>query len=78
MRQAVLLVGLIVGAGAPALAQESTFPTDIQQLSCSDWKKVAPHVWTQTHPIVENGKSYEGNTLDNTDQSRMLDLLCTS
>ena len=61
MRQAVLLVGLIVGAGAPALAQESTFPTA-----------------TQTHPIVENGKSYEGNTLDNTDQSRMLDLLCTS
>ena len=78
MRQTILLVGLIVGPSAPAFAQDSTFPTDIAQLSCSDWKKVAPHVWTQAHPIVENGKTYEGTTLDNTDQSRMLDLLCTS
>ncbi len=78
MKQAFILAGLIVGASAPAIAQNSTFPTDIAELSCADWKKVAPHVWMQAHPIVENGKTYDGNTLDNTEQSRMLDLLCTS
>ena len=77
MRRAVLLVGLVLGAGSAALADDVQ-SIDMDQLHCSDWKKLAPHVWTQTGVITDGGHKYEGNTLDNTDQSRMLDLLCTS
>ena len=83
MRRAVLLTGLVLAAGFVPAAGPSAFADDVPfldtpQLHCSDWKKVAPHVWTQTGVITENGRTYEGNTLDNTDQSRMMDLLCTS
>ncbi len=77
MRRAVLLIGLALGAASPARADDVQF-IDTAQLHCSDWKKVAPHVWTQTGVIEEGGHRYEGNTMDNTDQSRMLDLLCTN
>ena len=65
------------GAASPAWADDVQF-IDTPQLHCSDWKKVAPHVWTQTGVIEEGGHRYEGTTMDNTDQSRMLDLLCTN
>ena len=79
MRRTVLLIGLAFGAMCPvaAWADDVQF-IDTPQLHCSDWKKVAPHVWTQTGVIDEGGHHYQGNTMDNTDQSRMLDLLCTS
>ena len=75
MRHAVFL--LVLGASSPAFADDVPF-IDVAQLHCTDWKKVASHVWTQTGVITENGQRYEGNTLDNTDQSRMLDMLCTN
>ena len=77
MRRAVFLIGLVLGATSAARADDVQF-IDTPQLHCSDWKRVGSHVWTQTGVITENGHRYEGNTLDNTDQSRMLDMLCTS
>ena len=78
MRRAVLLIGLALAApcSVPAWAGDIQ-SIDATQLRCSDWKKVAPHVWPQPGVIEEGGQRYEGNTLENTDQSRMLDLLCT-
>ena len=76
MRRAVLLIGLVLGTGTPVLADDVP-SVDTPQLHCSDWKRVAPHVWTQTGVINENGRALRGSTLDNTDQSRMLDMLCT-
>ena len=81
MRRVVLLIGFALvattPASGPASAADDVQFIDTNQLRCSDWKKVAPHVWTQTGVIEEGGHHYEGNTMDNTDQSRMLDLLCT-
>ena len=81
MRRAVLLMGLAFAMVSPTLTPASAddVPSiDTAQLHCTDWKKVAPHVWTQTGVIEEDGHRYEGSTLDNTDQSRMLDMLCTN
>ncbi len=77
MRRSILLIGLALAASSSAYADDVQ-TIDTAQLHCSDWKKVAPHVWTQTGVITDNGQRFEGNTLDNTDQSRMLDMLCTS
>ena len=79
MRRAALLIGLAFATMGPVAAWADDIQSiDAAQLHCSDWKKVAPHVWTQTGVIDADGHRYEGNTMDNTDQSRMLDMLCTS
>jgi hypothetical protein len=46
-------------------------------MNCADWKRIGFHTWTQTGVIKQNGLTWSGNTLTNTDLTRMMDMLCT-
>ena len=46
-------------------------------MDCRNWTRIGLHTWTQTGVIRQDGFAWSGNTLTNTDLTRMMDMLCT-
>ena len=79
MRHAYRTVALAlagIACIAPGLAKAEAV-TRSPAMNCGDWKRVGLHTWTQTGTITQDGFTWSGNTLTNTDLTRMMDMLCT-
>ncbi len=78
MKHSILVGSLafaIVGCAVSIAKAENV--TRTPAMNCNDWKRIGLHTWTQTGVIKQNGFTWSGNTLDNTDLTRMMDMLCT-